>query len=183
MIVNHFKSKGSGTDDGTGQGNANDRTGSRQAQRAGDLRQRFAADARHRRGLPGRRLQRLLAGGPDPGPRRRRATPTSSRPTTRDEESYNFDGLVGSLDHVLANAAADGRWSPASTSGTINANESVYYEYSRYNYNVTDLYDDRPVPRPPTTTRRSSASTCPTCRAGHAGRSRSSAPTTSTVGC
>ena len=38
VVVNHFKSKGSGVDDGTGQGNANagpDRAG----QRAGDLRQ------------------------------------------------------------------------------------------------------------------------------------------------
>ena len=62
-----------------------------------------------------------------------------------DEESYNFDGQIGSLDHVLANAAA-----LADVDGVdiweINANESVYYEYSRFNYNVTNLYSDRPVP-------------------------------------
>ena len=41
----------------------------------------------------------------------------------------------------------------------INANESVYYEYSRFNSNATDLYDDQRRSGAPTTTRRSSAST------------------------
>ena len=59
------------------------------------------------------------------------------------EESYNFGGLVGSLDHVFANAAAK----PDVTGvdiWTINAYESVYYEYSRFNYNATNLYDAGP---------------------------------------
>jgi 5'-nucleotidase len=55
------------------------------------------------------------------------------------DTSYEFDGQAGSLDHVLANAAAAttiaGRdvWQ-------INAEESVGFEYSRYNYNATLLY-------------------------------------------
>lgn len=54
------------------------------------------------------------------------------------EQTYSFGGLAGSLDHVFANEAAH-----AMVTGedvwSINANESVYYEYSRYNSNVTDL--------------------------------------------
>ena len=61
-----------------------------------------------------------------------------------DEESYNFDGQIGSLDHVLANAAALADVEDVDI-WTINGYESVYYEYSRYNYNVTNLYDARPV--------------------------------------
>ncbi len=59
------------------------------------------------------------------------------------EESYNFDGQVGSLDHIFANEAA----LPEVTGvdiWTTNAYESVYYEYSRFNYNVTQLYDAGP---------------------------------------
>ena len=57
------------------------------------------------------------------------------------DTSYEFDGQAGSLDHVLANSAAanlvTGRdvWQ-------INAEESVGFEYSRYNYNATLLYQD-----------------------------------------
>lgn len=59
------------------------------------------------------------------------------------EQTYSFGGLAGSLDHVFANEAAyemvtgEDVWS-------INANESVYYEYSRFNSNVTDLYAVNP---------------------------------------
>ena len=53
VIANHFKSKGSGTPDPDGQGNANDSRVA-QAQRAGDLRRRLRSVARHREGLPDR---------------------------------------------------------------------------------------------------------------------------------
>jgi predicted extracellular nuclease/2',3'-cyclic-nucleotide 2'-phosphodiesterase (5'-nucleotidase family) len=59
------------------------------------------------------------------------------------ETTYSFGGLAGSLDHVFANTEAlamvtgEDVWS-------INANESVYYEYSRYNANATDLYAVNP---------------------------------------
>lgn len=58
-------------------------------------------------------------------------------------DTYLFDGLVGSLDHGLANDAA-----LASTTGAtvwnINSVESVALEYSRHNYNVTDFYAPTP---------------------------------------
>ena len=53
VIVNHFKSKGSGTDDGTGQGNANpDRVA--QATQAGRLRRRVQVRPRHHQDVPDR---------------------------------------------------------------------------------------------------------------------------------
>ena len=142
VVVNHFKSKGSGADDGTGQGNANpDRR--RPGQRAGDLRQ--PVQDRPRR-------DQASSSWVTSTPTRTRTRSTSSTgagytelhsTTDPDEESYNFDGQIGSLDHVLANAAA-----AADVTGVdvwpINGYESVYYEYSRYNYNTTNLYANNP---------------------------------------
>lgn len=55
------------------------------------------------------------------------------------KHSYLYDGMVGSLDHVLASPAA-----MATVTGTdiwnINSVESVALEYSRYNNNVTNYY-------------------------------------------
>lgn len=54
--------------------------------------------------------------------------------------SYSYQGKVGSLDHIFANAAAGenvadyGVWQ-------INAGESVLAEYSRLNYFASDHYD------------------------------------------
>ncbi|PPF47297.1 glutamate--cysteine ligase [Pseudoclavibacter sp. AY1F1] len=57
------------------------------------------------------------------------------------EYSYNFDGAVGSLDHILASGPASGRVTGADV-WTINAYEQVGIEYSRNNSNVTQLYSD-----------------------------------------
>jgi 5'-nucleotidase len=54
--------------------------------------------------------------------------------------SYTFDGLQGSMDHVLASPAAAAMVTGA-TVWQINAQESVGYAYSRYNYDVTQLFD------------------------------------------
>ena len=59
------------------------------------------------------------------------------------EESYSFDGASGSLDHVFANAAAD-TWVDGVDIWEINANETVFNQYSRFNYVGTNLYDDGP---------------------------------------
>ncbi|UUZ58751.1 hypothetical protein [Nocardioides sp. B-3] len=56
-----------------------------------------------------------------------------------DEESYSFAGTSGSLDHVFANAAAQEMVTGVDL-WEINANESVFYQYSRFNYVGTDLY-------------------------------------------
>ena len=58
-----------------------------------------------------------------------------------DTYTYQFSGLVGSLDHVLANPAA----AKLATGGqvwNINSPEAVALEYSRYNYNIKDLWDE-----------------------------------------
>ncbi|WP_413451943.1 ExeM/NucH family extracellular endonuclease [Georgenia phoenicis] len=60
-----------------------------------------------------------------------------------EESTYLFDGLVGSLDHVLGNEAAEGLVTGADI-WNINAYEAIALEYSRRNYNVTDLYDESP---------------------------------------
>jgi 5'-nucleotidase len=62
--------------------------------------------------------------------------------------TYLFGGLVGSLDHALANEAALGTTTGADV-WNINSVESPALEYSRHNYNVTQLFD-------PTTPFRSS---------------------------
>jgi len=55
------------------------------------------------------------------------------------EATYNFDGLAGSLDHVLANPAAAAMATGADV-WQINAEEAIAFEYSRYNYNATIFY-------------------------------------------
>ena len=138
VIVNHFKSKGSGANDGTGQGNANpDRIG--QAEALSTFADSFATE----RGVEAVFLagdfnaytfedpmQVLYADGYtnlestiDPG-----------------EASYSFDGMSGSLDHVVANAAAK-KMVTGVDIWNINAEEAVAYEYSRYNANETMLFD------------------------------------------
>ncbi len=140
-IVNHFKSKGSGADDGTGQGNANpDRVLQAKAlvkfanqQKAlantdtvfltGDFNSYTQEDP----------LQVLYdAGYTDIG-----------HDQAPEEYTYQFDGTVGSLDHVLANSTALAQVTGAHV-WNINSVESVAYEYSRYNYNATDFYAPNP---------------------------------------
>jgi 5'-nucleotidase len=57
-----------------------------------------------------------------------------------DHWSYSFDGLEGSLDHVIASPAALSMVKGA-TVWQINAQESVGFAYSRYNYNTTQLFN------------------------------------------
>ncbi|WP_082624302.1 ExeM/NucH family extracellular endonuclease [Nocardioides sp. Soil805] len=141
VIVNHFKSKGSGFDDGTGQGNANpDRVAQAQALTA------FAGTFAAARGTD----KVFLTGDfnaysmEDPVQAIEAAGYESLESTDDpEEESYSYAGTSGSLDHVFANAAAK-----AMVSGVdiweINANEPLYYQYSRYNYIGTDLYTAGP---------------------------------------
>ncbi|MDQ6527102.1 ExeM/NucH family extracellular endonuclease [Nocardioides sp. LHD-245] len=55
------------------------------------------------------------------------------------DESYSYQGLSGSLDHVLGNPAAMDMVTGADI-WEINANEAASFQYSRYNYNVTDFW-------------------------------------------
>jgi predicted extracellular nuclease len=59
------------------------------------------------------------------------------------EETYLFGGVVGSLDHVLASSGVFGQVVDADV-WNINSVESVALEYSRYNYNATLFYDESP---------------------------------------
>jgi predicted extracellular nuclease len=141
VIVNHFKSKGSGVDDGTGQGNANpdriaqahelvsfadqvkDELGSGKVFLSGDFNAYTQED-------PIRVLED--AGYTDIG--------STESPG---EHTYLFGGVVGSLDHVLANEAALDTVTGAHV-WNINSVEPVALEYSRFNYNLTDFYSSDP---------------------------------------
>ena len=136
VVVNHFKSKGSGTDDGTGQGNANpDRINQAKAVIP------FANDFAQSRGTD----KIILTGDynsyteEDPMQVLYDAGYQAIQSSTPDEYTYNFGGMEGSLDHVLANPAAQSMVTGADI-WNINSVESVAFEYSRYNYNATDFY-------------------------------------------
>lgn len=137
VIVNHFKSKGSGIDDGTGQGNANpDRVGQANALSA------FADSFATARGTDAV----FLVGDfnsytqEDPMQVLYGAGYEAIESDTPGEETYSFGGLVGSLDHVLANEAALTMVTGADV-WNINSPESLAYQYGRYNYNVTQFFD------------------------------------------
>src|SRR5699024_10639874 len=55
------------------------------------------------------------------------------------ETTYVYDGAVGSLDHVFANATAADRVTGVDV-WNINSVESVLHEYSRFNYFDSDLF-------------------------------------------
>ncbi|MEN5072662.1 ExeM/NucH family extracellular endonuclease [Isoptericola cucumis] len=145
VITNHFKSKGSAgpwpgdEDTGDGQGASNE-SRVRQATALAGFADDVAADA----GTDAV----LLVGDlnayeqEDPVVVLTDAGYTDLGPTTG-EHTYSYQGQVGSLDHVLASPAA-----VAEVTGTdiwaINAAEPVANEYSRYEYNVTNLYDTSP---------------------------------------
>ncbi len=141
VIVNHFKSKGSGNPDPDGQGNATDQ---RIAQAASLV--TFADEFKTARNI----TRVFLAGDfnayseEDPIQVLNDAGYTNLESSSDpDEETYNFDGMIGSLDHVLANAAALGDVNAVDI-WDINGYESVYYEYARFNSNITNLYAPNP---------------------------------------
>src|SRR5699024_12732671 len=63
--------------------------------------------------------------------------------TMTDEKTYSFDGMIGSLDHVLANEAGMSLVVDANV-WSVNAYASVGLEYSRLNYNVVPLFKESP---------------------------------------
>lgn len=134
VIVNHFKSKGSGADDGTGQGKANpDRIN--QATRLAKYADDFAAA----RGVGAVFLTGDFNAYSQEDPMQVLEGKGYSQLEAEGKHSYSFDGQSGSLDHVLANDAAK-----ALVTGVdiweVNANETVFNLYSRYNYVGTNLY-------------------------------------------
>ncbi len=142
VINNHFKSKGSGTgenaDQGDGQGASNpDRV--RQAQALTE----FADDVAD---AAGTELVYLVGDFnsytmEDPMVVFDEAGYTNIGQTLTEKSTYSFGSQVGSLDHVLGSAAATEAVTGADI-WNINAYEAIAFEYSRYNYNVTDFHDD-----------------------------------------
>ena len=139
-IANHLKSKGSGSgadaDQGDGQGGSN---ASRVAQA-----QALVTFADERSAAAGTDKVFLLGdfnsySQEDPIEVLRDAGYATLGSTQGDEYSYVFDGLVGSLDHVLASPAAAGTVTGVDV-WNINSVESIALEYSRYNTNATLLY-------------------------------------------
>ncbi len=134
VVSNHFKSKSSGDDDGTGQGLSNP---SRVAQAhaltdwvdevfadeavllVGDFNAYSEEDPIHV--LEG-------AGWTD-------LVPADDPSAT----SYQYSGRLGSLDHAFANAKAK-KMVTGAAFWDINADEAIAMQYSRRNYNVTDFY-------------------------------------------
>jgi 5'-nucleotidase len=57
--------------------------------------------------------------------------------------TYSYGSQSGSLDHILASPAAEKAVTGADI-WNINSGESVALEYSRFNYNTTNLYDASP---------------------------------------
>jgi 5'-nucleotidase len=136
-VVNHFKSKGSGVDDGTGQGNANpDRVAQAEAL------VEWVAGVQAEAGV-----EAVLLGGDfnaytmeDPmqvlyGEGYQDVVTAAGT----GEFSYSFSGLSGSLDHVVANEAAMEHVTGADI-WNINAPESIALEYSRFGYHGTDFH-------------------------------------------
>ncbi len=143
VIVNHFKSKGDSNPPQSGNDNVNspdtgafngDRT--RQAAALAE----FAADFAEDRGIDAVFLTGDFNSYTEEDPMHVLYDAGFTAIESEGEESYSFGGLSGSLDHVLGNAAA-----MAMVTGEdvwdINAAESVGYQYSRFNYNVTQLFD------------------------------------------
>ena len=138
VIVNHFKSKGSacaGEPNGP-QGNCN-QSRINQARALADFADAFSAE---------RGLDKVYLTGDfnayteeDPMLVLENRGYTQLESDTADEWSYSFDGMSGSLDHVLANDAALDEVTGVDI-WEINANEALAYEYSRFNYNVTQFY-------------------------------------------
>jgi 5'-nucleotidase len=141
VIMNHFKSKGSGPDDQTGQGLSNPQRVAQAEQLvtfADAMKTHFGTE---RMFLDG---DFNAYGQEDPLEVLRDAGYTDIGSAEHPEEhTYLFDGVVGSLDHVFANAAGMGTVTDAHV-WNINSVEPVALEYSRYNYNATDFYEANP---------------------------------------
>ncbi|WP_068396806.1 ExeM/NucH family extracellular endonuclease [Kribbia dieselivorans] len=136
VIANHFKSKGSGFDDGTGQGLSNPSRVAQATALTGWVNELYADEAV------------LLMGDfnayskEDPIRVIQEAGYTNLAKTYDPEStSYQFSGRLGSLDHAFANEKAMRLVSGAGI-WNINADESIAMQYSRRNYNVTDFHTD-----------------------------------------
>ena len=133
-VVNHFKSKGSGEDDGTGQGKSNPSRVSQAKALTEWVNATFKDD-------PVFMLGDFNAYAMEDPIRAIKDAGFSEVVEEHDPgaASYQYSGRVGSLDHIFTNAKAHELVSGAGI-WDINGSESVAMQYSRRNYNVTDFY-------------------------------------------
>lgn len=137
-VANHFKSKGSGEDDGTGQGKSNP-SRIAQAQALLDWSSKEFVDE------PVFLLGDFNAYGmEDPVMKIKDAGYTEVvEQFAPGASTFQYGGRLGSLDHIFANAAAM-RMVHGAGVWDINADESIAMQYSRRNYNVTDFHTSGP---------------------------------------
>ena len=144
VIVNHFKSKGSGSGDdadtGDGQGASN----------ASRVRQAQALVAFASELQTSAETDKVFLTGDfnsyseeDPVVVLEDAGYVNVPARFTDKTTYQFGGLLGSLDHVFASPAAAEKVTGADV-WDINADEALAREYSRFNNNATNLYDTSP---------------------------------------
>lgn len=142
-VANHFKSKGSvangDADMGDGQGN-NANIRSAQAQAVLDHLSKQADWADKAVFVMGDLNSYTME---DAISVFRTAGYTVPAETYEADASYQFDGLLGSLDHILANEIASGKLQDAQV-WSINADESITFEYSRRRNNIVDFHDATP---------------------------------------
>ncbi|MDO4898957.1 MAG: ExeM/NucH family extracellular endonuclease, partial [Rothia sp. (in: high G+C Gram-positive bacteria)] len=141
-IVNHFKSKGSGSgknaDQGDGQGASNaDRVAQAKA----------LIEFAHEQQEEAHTHNVLLLGDfnsytqEDPMRLFYKAGYTNLGEQFGAGNTYLHGGRVGSLDHILASPSMTQKVTEAQV-WNVNSTESIAHEYSRYNYNVSNLYEN-----------------------------------------
>jgi predicted extracellular nuclease len=142
VVANHFKSKGSNPDDGSGNADTGDGQGAWNEDRVSQAEALvgFADELKELRNTD----KVLLAGdfnsysAEDPMQVLLEAGYVDLG-AAADSQSYLYDGLVGSLDHIFASEELAGKVTGQDI-WNINAVQSVGYEYSRFNNNITNLF-------------------------------------------
>ncbi|MCT1459685.1 ExeM/NucH family extracellular endonuclease [Aestuariimicrobium sp. p3-SID1156] len=135
-IANHFKSKGSGPDDGTGQGASNPARKEQAAALTTWANTVFAGQAVFL-------LGDFNAYSEEEPVLIIENAGFANLADANDSSTYQFQGRLGSLDHIFANAAAQALVTDHAV-WDINGDESVAFQYSRRNYNVVDFHAPDP---------------------------------------
>lgn len=133
-IANHFKSKGSGADDQTGQGLANPSREAQARQLTAWASEMFSDEAIFLMGdFNAYSKETPIQIIEDAG------YLNLAKAYEPDSHTYQFSGRLGSLDHAFANAEAM-RLVTGAAVWDINGDESIAFQYSRRLYNVIDFH-------------------------------------------
>lgn len=140
VSVNHFKSKGSPPDDGPNadQGDGQSAWNAARVQQAKAL-ARWIGTVQKNTKIKSTALIGDFNSYSQEDPIRALADAGYRNAAPADQYSYTYDGLAGSLDHVLLNKAAAKRTSGAGVWG-INSPEPLAAEYSTYRTTKIDYY-------------------------------------------